>query len=758
MAEFHIGQWVAKQIARMGTLRRAFRRDNTEDQYRVARFIVARLSISDTTRRNVLSWISNRLLDRNRRFARAQIERAQSEWDRKGRRRLEQLLSGPENLVLPESDAPVVSFILVTKNKAHLTVLSLESVIRFAPPPYELIVVDNGSIDSTLLTLDRFKGAKVLSNASNVGFGPACMQAAAVATGQYLCFFNNDALLTPGAIDVVLKNFDRQNVGAAGAKILLANGRLQEAGSIIWSDGSALGYGRGDEPELPEYNFRRPVDYCSGVFLVTPREVFQRYGGFSEEFAPAYYEDTDYCMTLWQNGLSVIYEPLAQIPHYESASSGGNDNAIAMMAAHQLKFADKWASQLKSHYAPKPQNICAARIAVKSRGLRIVYIDDRIPKRTLGAGFPRSNDIVTALARMGHHVVCSTSTFPLTHDGHEDLPYEVEIFDSFSHRPKLVREYLPCADIVWVSRPHNLKLFLKDFPDAFASRKFALVYDAEAIFSQRAQDRERLLGPIDDPLSDLEPRGLHDELSLASVADAVVVVSEADRRIMQEGGMQSVHVVSHGIQINPTPSSFEQRGTFLFVGSVHGSDNPNSDSIRDFCRNHWPKINRDTGATFIVAGYGTELLGNEIRDPTVRILGKQDDLQPLYDRARVFVVPTRYAAGIPFKAHEAAAFGVPLVISPLIVRQLGWRDSIDFLAASEIDSITDCCVRLYNDKQLWEQIRTNALARVEAELSPTMFANNLRSILSEVTSGEDTSDKKQGDSKCSPRSNAVRIP
>ena len=52
-------------------------------------------------------------------------------------------------------------------------------------------------------------------------------------------------------------------------------------------------------------------------------------------------------------------------------------------------------------------------ISVNSRSLRILYIDDRIPKRTLGAGFPRSNDIVTGLTQMGHHVVCSTSTFPL---------------------------------------------------------------------------------------------------------------------------------------------------------------------------------------------------------------------------------------------------------------------------------------------------------------------------------------------------------
>jgi glycosyltransferase involved in cell wall biosynthesis len=126
-------------------------------------------------------------------------------------------------------------------------------------------------------------------------------------------------------------------------------------------------------------------------------------------------------------------------------------------------------------------------------------------------------------------------------------------------------------------------------------------------------------------------------------------------------------------------------------------------------------------------------LRNEIQDPTVQILGKQDDLRPLYDRARVFVVPTRYAAGIPFKAHEAAGYGVPLVVSPLIAKQLGWLNSIDYLAATDIDSMTECCVRLYKDKQLWEQIGTNALARVRTELSPTMFASNLHSILSEVT-------------------------
>ena len=309
--------------------------------------------------------------------------------------------------------------------------------------------------------------------------------------------------------------------------------------------------------------------------------------------------------------------------------------------------------------------------------MRIVYIDDRIPKRTLGAGFPRSNDVVTTLARTGHHVVCSTSTFPVIGDGYEDLPREVEIFDGFRFRQKLVDDYLTCADVVWVSRPHNLKLLHSKYPALFANRKFALVYDAEAIFSPRSHDQAKLLGPAAVPLNPLEPSGLEEELSLAKLADAVVVVSEADRRVMQEAGVQSVHVVGHSISATPTTSPFEKRDAFLFVGSVHGSDNPNADSIREFCNTQWARIHRATGATFIVAGFGTELLRSEIADPTVEILGKQDDLRPLYDRARVFVVPTRYAAGMPFKAHEAAGFGVPMVVSPVIARQMQWESGVD---------------------------------------------------------------------------------
>jgi len=211
-----------------------------------------------------------------------------------------------------------------------------------------------------------------------------------------------------------------------------------------------------------------------------------------------------------------------------------------------------------------------------------------------------------------------------------------------------------------------------------------------------------------------------------------VVVSEADQQVMRNGGVNSLHVVGHSLSIVPTVSSFAQRDAFLFVGSIHGTDNPNADSVRYFCETHWDQIHRATGAEFLVAGYGSETLRSEIKHPAVQFLGKQEDLRPLYERARVFVVPTRYAAGLPFKAHEAAAYGVPLVVSPLIARQLLWNDDIDYCAAADLDQMADCCIRLYGDPALWERSRTHALARVAQEFSPEAFAGRLRSVLEAV--------------------------
>ena len=162
---------------------------------------------------------------------------------------------------------------------------------------------------------------------------------------------------------------------------------------------------------------------------------------------------------------------------------------------------------------------------------------------------------------------------------------------------------------------------------------------------------------------------------------------------------------------------------------MHGEDNPNVDAVRYFCSSIWPAVRNATGADLIIAGYGSDVALSDLNADGVRLVGPQKDLTELYNQARVFVVPTRYAAGIPYKAHEAASFGVPLVVSPLIAQQLAWTDEEECLMGRDPAAFAEACCRLYNDPQLWSKIRSNALLRVSNDFSEAKFSTAISSLL-----------------------------
>jgi hypothetical protein len=93
------------------------------------------------------------------------------------------------------------------------------------------------------------------------------------------------------------------------------------------------------------------------------------------------------------------------------------------------------------------------------------------------------------------------------------------------------------------------------------------------------------------------------------------------------------------------------------------------------------------------------------------------------------VVPSRLAAGIPHKVHQAAMLGIPLVVTGLIASQLGWAHQSEILVADDPGDFADCCARLYGDKALWERLRANALARVRQDCAPEVFTATVREIL-----------------------------
>jgi GT2 family glycosyltransferase len=291
---------------------------------------------------------------------------------------LHNFLCAERPLRLPRSENPEISIILVLFNRAELTLQCLRSIAEHGFERLEVIIIDNASTDETGKLLDLIDGATIIRNTENRHFVLAVNQTAREARGEFILLFNNDAQLLPGALRSALKTIRQDSrIGAVGGRLVMLDWSLQEAGSIVWRDGSCLGYGRGDDPFAPMYMFRRDVDYCSAAFLLTPRAAWQRLGGFDEAFQPAYYEDSDYCARLWEGGLRVVYDPQATILHYEFGASN-MPNAIDLQLAHQKLFESRHQNWLSNHQTSDPDAILPARMK-EDGNQRLLFIEDRVP-------------------------------------------------------------------------------------------------------------------------------------------------------------------------------------------------------------------------------------------------------------------------------------------------------------------------------------------------------------------------------------------
>jgi GT2 family glycosyltransferase len=653
---------------------------------------------------------------------------------------LDAFLGTAAALRLPKADKPEVSIILVVYNQAELTFGCLRSIgetLSVDGPSVEVLILDNGSSDRTAALLERTEGATIIRSETNLHFLKGVNYTARSATGRTLLLLNNDAQLLPGAVASALRTLDSiPDIGAVGGRIILPDGTLQEAGSILWRNGAASGYGRGQDPNSPDYMFQRDVDYCSGAFLLTPTALWRELGGFDERYAPAYYEETDYCLRLWKSGRRVVFDPEVAIIHYEFGSSAFSSEALALQQANHCLFTQRHRDWLDGQFPLDPMNVIAARTARSDRP-RILVIDDRVPKPELGTGYPRANRLLHEFVEAGAEVTLfPVHRHPETwHGVRRVLDKRIEVMIAADGTQ--LRAYLEARrnhfDAIIVCRPPNMAIFEKAIGsdrDLIGDAK--VIYDAEALFVTRDLQRLEAAGK---PASELERHHMvAAEVALTRLADTSVSVSPAEKETLEIYGASDVRILAHALEEEPLETGYADRSRMVFLGAIQTEDAPNADAVRWFAGEILPGVRRQLGDEMRLTVIGLNKANSiaAMGGTALDLRGMVDDLRGALADARVMVVPSRLGAGIPHKVHQAAALGIPMVVTRLIADQLGWQHEREVLIADEATAFSKACARLYSDQALWERVRSAALEQVRRETQPGAFRAAVRDLVATV--------------------------
>ena len=628
-----------------------------------------------------------------------------------------------------EVDVSIVIPIFNQLEYTHSCLASLQLVQE--QTRFEIIIVDDCSTYRTAEVLPRVDGVTFLRNERNSGFVASCNRGAEKARGKYLVFLNNDTLVKSGWLTALLDTFaEEPRAGIVGSKLLYPDGRLQEAGGIIWQDASGWNYGKFDDPGKPEYNYLREVDYCSGAALMVPKALFESLGGFDSRYAPGYYEDTDLAFKARQAGYKVLYQPLSEVIHYEGVT-GGTDlstGAKRHQAINRSTFAETWAAELMAK--PAPGDLAFLRQPPPGRK-NILVIDHHLPMSDKDAGSVRMFHILNILHQLGHRVTFIPDNLAnIPPYGGELQKRGIEVI--YYPYIKKVSDYLilhgPEFDAVVLSRCDFARKHTAD-TRLYAPRS-RIIFDTVDLHFLRT-DREAQI--TNNPETREKARQKEElEYDLIDQADETWVVSGVEQNLLHEARPhKSIEIVSTIVDVPGSKTPFALRQDWLFIGGFQHT--PNIDAVLFFVKDIYPLVSeylRD--AKFYIIGDKAPPEVVALANEKVIVTGLQRDVRPFFDSVRLSIAPLRFGAGVKGKINQSMAFGVPVVATSLAIEGMELQDREDILVADEPENFARALVELYESEQLWNRISENGLKKTRALYSTDAARTKLEFLFSDA--------------------------
>jgi GT2 family glycosyltransferase len=620
---------------------------------------------------------------------------------------------------LPKFSKPEVSIIVPAYNKFELTYHCIASIVlAYNKTSYEVILADDCSTDETC-EAEKIIGNVVISrNPENLRFLRSCNEASKMAKGEFIIFLNNDTEVTSYWIDeLVNKMKDDPSVGMTGSKLLNLDGTLQEAGGIVWKDGQPWNVGRNLNPQTPEYNYTREVDYLTGAAMCIRHELWQKVGLFSEELIPCYYEDTDLAFKVRDEGYKTVYISQSVVVHFEGQSHGTDvtKGLKRYQVINEATFRRKWYKRYRNNGIPSHQNLRFE----KDRNIshRILVIDYATPMPNKDAGSYAAVQEIKLIQSLGFKV--TFVPINLAHFGKfttelQKMGVEVLYAPFYTSVNQVLHARLDEFDAVYMTRYNIASEFIPYIRENSTAK--ILFNNADLHFLRELRSAVRNGIDSDALQGALETRGA--ELGVCRDSDAVLCYNSTEHAVITSHILESdkLHITPWVLENKKEGPGFKVRQGIAFLGGFNHT--PNGEAVEYLVNDIMPLLFKQR-PEIILYVYGSNMPAayKKLEKDNIKMVGFAESLDGVYHDHRVFVAPLLSGAGIKGKVLEAMAYNTPTILSEVAAEGTGLTHSISTLIAQEPQEWVNAIIKLYDDETLWLKFAENSQTLVEAKYS-----------------------------------------